>query len=184
MYSISFLFEYSIEEIYDAYLKRQIPSSNQISYLIETNKITNSINDYDKYFDHMIKKHKITLSNHNNIISYYEHIHKNNDLPIYVKMWGDTGKTIKKINHIENKELDIMTTNVTLDNVFNIFEYIKFTQINNNRTECVINFDVEINITFTSFIENYIKKEYAKTNDEFQKSMLSILKQNEINLNK
>jgi hypothetical protein len=180
MFCAKFMFERSIKDIYNVYLIRQLPSSNEIDYLIETNKITDLNNDYDKYFNHMIKKHNINILNNPNInqtiiTSFYEHVYKSNDLPSYVKIWGDTGKTIKKINYIKNKELEIMTTNQTLNNVFNIFEYIKCTQTENNKTECIIYFDCEIKMMFTGLIETHIKNEYAKTNDKFQKSILRFL---------
>jgi len=88
---------------------------------------------------------------------------------------GDTAITIKKIYYMPNKEFHVLTINKTLFNIINIFEYISFVSEDKNKIKCTINFDFKINLYFTNSIDEYIKKEYIKTNNNFVNSMSKFL---------
>lgn len=74
-----------------------------------------------------------------------------------------------------NKEFHVLTINKTLFNIINIFEYISFVSEDKNKIKCTINFDFKINLYFTNSIDEYIKKEYIKTNNNFVNSMSKFL---------
>jgi hypothetical protein len=181
MISKTYYFNNKLNDIYDAFINRMNPSNKGIAHLINTNEINDSPQKlklkYNDYYEYMTKKNNI-LNPEDDGIKYYEQTYKNSNLPLYVRLFEDTATTIKKIYYIPNKEIHVLTINITLFNIVNIFEYISFVSEEENKIKCTINFDFKTNLYFTNSIDEYIKEEYIKTNNSFVSSMLKFLDTN------